>query len=579
MPSSVPDPHASDSELATLRGDPELARTFFAETFDHLGSIEASVLALEVTPGDRKALDEVFRPFHTLKANAGALGIDSVEELAHHVEDLLDRARSGEQQIGDAEVEIVLAAVDLLTSMIHDVEARLAGRDATDFGPKRAAFISAIEGLRETIRADQVPAAVPSGEDPGDDDRLGPATAASGPRVDGSSPATVKVDTRKLDSLVDLVGELAIVQSMIHQDPQLQGRSNERLNRNLAQLLRITGELQTESMAMRLVPIRQTFKRMSRLVRDLSRKSGKALELVVSGEETELDRKVVEEISDPLMHMLRNSVDHGIEDPETRRRAGKPPRGRLSLSAYHKGGNVVIAVADDGGGLDTEKLQQRAVAQKLFEPGAIPTEAEIHALIFRPGFSTASEVTDISGRGVGMDVVRRNVETLRGRIEIRSQPGIGTTFFIKLPLTLATVEGLILGVGDQRFVLPTFSVRESLRPSPDRVHRVPGQGWIVQVRGDLLPLARLADLFGIGGAVTEPSEGVVVVLEDDLQCLALIVDELLGKQEIVIKSLGEALVSISGVAGAAILADGRISLILDAGGLMTLQRNAAPRAA
>ena len=576
MPRHIPDPHASDPELATLRGDPELARTFFAETFDHLGSIEASVLALEVTPGDRKALDEVFRPFHTLKANAGALGIDSVEELAHRVEDLLDRARSGEQRIGDAEVEIVLAAVDLLTSMIHDVEARLAGRDATDFGPKRAAFISAIEGLGETTRADQLSAAAPSRED---DARLGPETAASEPRVDGSSPATVKVDTRKLDSLVDLVGELAIVQSMIHQDPQLQGRSNERLNRNLAQLLRITGQLQTESMAMRLVPIRQTFKRMSRLVRDLSRKSGKALELVVSGEDTELDRKVVEEISDPLMHMLRNSVDHGIEDPETRRRAGKPPQGRLSLSAYHKGGNVIIAVADDGCGLDTEKLQQRAVAQNLFEPGAIPSEAEIHALIFRPGFSTASEVTDISGRGVGMDVVRRNVETLRGRIEIRSQPGIGTTFFIKLPLTLATVEGLILGVGDQRFVLPTFSVRESLRPAPDRIHRVPGQGWLVQVRGDLLPLARLADLFGIGGAVTEPSDSVVVVLEDDLQCLALMVDELLGKQEIVIKSLGEALVSISGVAGAAILADGRISLILDAGGLMTLQRNAASRAA
>jgi two-component system chemotaxis sensor kinase CheA len=575
MPSRGPGPYASASELATLRGDPELATTFFAETLDHLGSIEASVLALEVTPGDRKALDEVFRPFHTLKANAGALGIDSVEELAHHVENLLDRARSGERQIGDAEVEIVLAAVDLLTSMIHDVQARLAGRDATDFSRRRTALISAIDRLGEPIRSDDVPA-TPSCED---DERQGPEAAASGPGADGSSPATVKVDTRKLDGLVDLVGELAIVQSMIHQDPQLQGRSNERLNRNLAQLLRITGELQRGSMAMRLVPIRQTFQRMSRLVRDLSRKSGKALELVISGEDTELDRKVVEEISDPLMHMLRNSVDHGIEDAETRRRAGKPPQGRLSLSAYHKGGNVVIAVADDGCGLDIEKLRQRGIAQQLFEPGAIASEAELHALIFRSGFSTASEVTDISGRGVGMDVVRRNVETLRGRIEIRSQVGIGATFFIKLPLTLATVEGLILGIGAQRFVLPTFSVRESLRPSPDRMHHVPGQGWILQVRGELLPLARLSDLFGIPGAVTEPSEGVVVVLEDDLQCLALMVDQLLGKQEIVIKSLGEALVNVAGVAGAAILADGRISLILDAGGLMTLQRNVSARAA
>ena len=526
-------------------------------------------------PAIAQTLDELFRPFHTLKGNAGALGIASVEELAHHVENLLDRTRSGERHIGEAEVEIILAAVDMLTSMIHDVEARLGGRAATDFSRRRTALMSSIERIGKTVKGDQAPAAVSSG----DDGRPTPEAAASGPGVDGSSPATVKVDTRKLDGLVDLVGELAIVQSMIQQDLQLVGRSNERLNRNLAQLVRITGELQRGSMAMRLVPIRQTFQRMSRLVHDLSRKSGKALELVVSGEDTELDRKVVEEICDPLMHMLRNSVDHGIEDAETRRRAGKPPQGRLSLSAYHKGGNVVISVADDGCGLDTEKLHQRGIAQKLFEPGAVPSEADIHALIFRPGFSTASEVTEISGRGVGMDVVRRNVETLRGRIEIRSQPGVGAIFLIKLPLTLATVEGLILGVGAQRFVLPTFSVRESLRPAPDRMHHVPGQGWIVQVRGELLPLARLSDLFSIPGAVTDPSEGVVVVLEDDLQCLALMVDELLGKQEIVIKSLGEALVNIAGVAGGAILADGRISLILDAGGLMTLQRNVSSRAA
>jgi two-component system chemotaxis sensor kinase CheA len=330
---------------------------------------------------------------------------------------------------------------------------------------------------------------------------------------------------------------------------------------------------------MRLVPIRRTFQRMSRLVRDLSRKSGKGLELVVSGEDTELDRNVVEEITDPLMHMLRNSVDHGIEDPETRQRLGKPPQGRLSLNAYHEGGNVVIAVADDGCGLDTEKLFRRAVALQVLEPGATPSEAEIHALIFRPGFSTVSQVTEMSGRGIGMDVVRRNVETLRGRIDIRSQPGNGATFLIKLPLTLAIVEGLILGVGAERFVLPTFSVRESLRPARDRTHVVPGQGWIVQVRDDLLPLARLADLFGIAGAATEPSEGVVVVLEDGLQCLALMVDQLLGKQEIVIKSLGDALVKISGVAGGAILADGRVSLILDAGGLMRLRREMSSRAA
>jgi two-component system chemotaxis sensor kinase CheA len=354
------------------------------------------------------------------------------------------------------------------------------------------------------------------------------------------------------------------------------GKTDERLNRNLAQLHRITSELQRGSIAMRLVPIRQTFQRMSRLVRDLSQKSGKALELVVSGEDTELDRKVVEEISDPLMHMLRNSVDHGIEDAETRRRAGKPPQGRLSLTAYHEGGNVVIAVADDGSGLNTEKIHRKAVAQKLVDPGVALSESEVHALIFRPGFSTANELTEISGRGIGMDVVRRNVETLRGRIEIRSSPDVGATFLIKLPLTLATIEGLLLSVGAQRFVLPTFAVRESLRPAPDRTHFIPGQGWVVQVREELLPLVRLADLFSIPAAVSNPDEAVVIVLEDHPRHMALMVDQLLGKQEIVIKSLGEALVNITGVAGGAILADGRISLILDARGLMRLRQREAP---
>ncbi len=559
-----------DPDLTVLRADPELARTFFSETFDHLSSIEASILALELRPDDPKALNEVFRPFHSLKANAGALGIESVEELSHRVENLLDRARSGEHVVGEAEVEIILAAVDLLMSMIRDVEVRLAGGKGADFLDRRAALIATIDHV-----ADQTQRTRPSETRSDDDEQQ--RTAGSSDAV--AITASVKVDTRKLDSLVDLVGELAIVQSMIQQDPQLAGRSNERLHRNLAQLHRITGELQRGSIAMRLVPIRHTFQRMSRLVRDVSRKSGKALELVVSGEDTELDRNVVDEIGDPLMHMLRNSVDHGIEDPETRQRNGKPAQGRLSISAYHEGGNVVIAVADDGCGLDTEKLHHRAVAQKLFEPAATPSEADIHALIFRPGFSTASHVTEMSGRGIGMDVVRRNVETLRGRIEIQSRPGQGTTFLIKLPLTLATVEGLIIGVGAERFVLPTFSVRESLRPSHDRIHVVPGQGWIVQVRDDLLPLARLADLFGIRDGATEPSEGVVVVLEDDTHCLALMVDQLLGKQEIVIKSLGEALVKINGVAGGAILADGRISLILDAGGLIRMQREMSSRAA
>jgi two-component system chemotaxis sensor kinase CheA len=264
-------------------------------------------------------------------------------------------------------------------------------------------------------------------------------------------------------------------------------------------------------------------------------------------------------------------MDHGLEDAQTRRAAGKPAQGRLSLSAYYEGGTVVISVSDDGRGLDTEKLYAKSVAMGLVEPGVKLSEAETHAMIFQPGFSTAAEITEVSGRGIGMDVVRRNVETLRGRIDIRSQPGVGTTFLIKLPLTLATLEGLLLSVGGERFVLPTFAVSEAFRPSRERLHFVPNTGWIVQIREELLPVVSLANVFNVAGAVTDPTEGAIVVIEDDGQRRALQVDRLLGKQEVVVKSLGEAFAHVKGVAGGAILADGRIGLILDAGGLMRLR--------
>jgi two-component system chemotaxis sensor kinase CheA len=351
------------------------------------------------------------------------------------------------------------------------------------------------------------------------------------------------------------------------------------LHRNLAQLHRITADLQRGSIAMRLVPVRQLFQRMGRLVRDLARKSGKPIDLTVAGDDIELDRNVVEELSDPLMHMLRNSIDHAIEDAATRQRQGKPAHGRLSLHAFQEGASVVIAVADDGCGLDSEKLRRKAVERNLLDPAAAPSEAELHMLVFHPGLSTADTVTELSGRGVGMDVVRRNVERLRGRIEIQTERGTGTKFLIKLPLTLATIEGLVVRVGSQRFVLPTFSVREAVRSASHRVHDVPGHGWRIEIRNELLPLARLADLFDIADADGGPGDGIAVVLDDGPQRLAMLVDQLLGKQEIVIKPLGDLINGVKGVSGGAILADGRVSLILDAGGLMQVYRDRMSRAA
>jgi two-component system chemotaxis sensor kinase CheA len=396
---------------------------------------------------------------------------------------------------------------------------------------------------------------------------------------DGGAQASVKVDTRKLDNLVDMVGELVIAQAILQEDPALLRVADDRLTRNLAQLKRITSDLQKNAMSMRMVPIRQTFQKMARLVRDLSKKSGKSVDLVLSGEDTELDRRVVEDINDPLMHMVRNSVDHGIEDAARRAQRGKRPEGRLSLSAYHQGGNIVIAIEDDGAGLDTERILAKAVSHGLVQAGDTLSPSEIHQLIFAPGFSTAETVTEISGRGVGMDVVRRNIDALHGRIEIQSAVGHGTTFLIKLPLTLAILDGLVLEVGSERFVMPTLAVRESLRPMPEQVHTVKGSPCLIQVRDKLFPLVRLADLYGIEAGEADVCNAIVVVIEDDGHQVGLVVDQLLGKQEVVIKSLGDAFGPMVGVAGGAILGDGRIGLILDAHGIVGSTRGDGTRAA
>jgi two-component system chemotaxis sensor kinase CheA len=382
----------------------------------------------------------------------------------------------------------------------------------------------------------------------------------------------VKLDTQKLDSLVDLVGELVIAQSMVVQDPEVQRLSSRHLARTLRQLGRITTELQRTAMSLRMVPIRRTFQKMTRLVRDLAAQQGKQVQLIVEGEETELDRNIVEQLSDPLVHMIRNSVDHGIELPEARVSHGKPALGTIRLSAAHQRGGIVIAIQDDGKGLDRDRILAKARERGLIKPEANPTEAETFALVFAPGFSTAEKVTDVSGRGVGMDVVQRNIEKLRGKIEIQSVPGQGATFTIVLPLTLAIIDGMLVGVGDDRYIIPTLSVRESFRPRPGMVTTVQERGEVVSVRGRLTPLLRLGQHLGTPSRAVDPTEGIIVVVESGDAARGLLVDELLGKQEVVIKNLGETFRKQHLLAGAAILGDGRVGLILDVDTLVKCQQ-------
>ncbi len=386
-----------------------------------------------------------------------------------------------------------------------------------------------------------------------------------------TTESTVKVTTERLDALINMVGELVIAQAMVSRDLGEHRKTNQRLERNTRHLEKITRDLQELSMSTRMVPVQGVFQKMARLVRDLSRKSGKQIEFEMAGAETELDRNVVEEIADPLVHMVRNSVDHGVESPAEREAAGKSPSGKIELKAYHKGGNIVIEISDDGKGLNREKLLKKAVENGIVKEDAEMSDQEVYRLIFHAGFSTAEKITDISGRGVGMDVVRKNIESLRGRIDIDSTLGKGTIFRIQLPLTLAVIEGQEVTVGDENYIIPTASIEQNLRPVPKQISTVQGgKGEMMMVRGELIPLVRLYKLYNLKPKFTNPCESLVVIVTDGVQKCCIQVDDLLGQQQVVIKSLGQYLGSIKGISGGAIMGDGNVSLILDVPGLLTL---------
>ena len=371
-----------------------------------------------------------------------------------------------------------------------------------------------------------------------------------------------------------MVGELVIAQSLVRCDIEALNSQNQQLTRNVAQLGRITNDLQRTAMAMRMVPIASLFQKMARLVRDLGRKFHKPIEFQSEGEDVELDRNIVEELADPLMHMVRNAVDHGIENEQQRIAAGKPCPATLTLRAMHRAGQIVIEVADDGRGIDRDKVFAKAVDKGLIAPGAVLSDSDVFNLIFHPGFSTAENVSDISGRGVGMDVVRKQIMRLRGQIDIASAKGKGTTFSLRLPLTLAIIDGLVVIVGTERFIIPLAAVRELLRPKPEMLRTIEGRAEIVTLRDQMLPMVRLHERFGIQPRSTDPAECVLVVADAEGTSFCLMVDEMAGKQEVVIKSLGRIFRQVRGIAGGAILGDGHVGLILDLKDLFGAQKNA-----
>lgn len=606
--------------------DKELMESFIMEALEHLGTIEVNVLTLEQEPENHEVIDAIFRPFHTIKGVSGFLNLSDINRLAHEVETLLDDARHDNLAVDEAVTDLVLDAVDLMKTLIDHLnqEVQSGTVQPTDFGLDsfldRLREVQAGEAEKDTeVKAKDVPAGdgtdtgsilvekgVVSPEDvaealekqagpPPLDKKIGEILIeekkagakdvagalreqkkARGSAVSGkvSEAAFVKVDTQKLDNMVDMVGELVITESMIGEDLSEMVAHNKKLYSNLSQLRRITSEIQRISMSLRMIPIKQTFQKMIRLVRDLSKKSGKLAQLKMVGEETEIDRNMVDEIYDPMVHMVRNSMDHGIEEPEVRKAMGKPETGTVTLSAYHKGGNIVIEVSEDGRGLNREKIINKAVERNLISSGDNLSDQEVFGLIFQPGFSTAEQVTDVSGRGVGMDVVKRATDKMRGKLEVQSTEGQGTTILMKLPLTMAIIDGIMVRAGDRNFIIPTASVLESIGPDRASCNTVANQGEMIKIRETLHPLIRLHELFGFEPQHHNPWEAIVVVVESDGKQKCVLVDELLGKHEVVIKSLGEQLKNVKGMAGGAILADGRVGLILDVAGLFEADENA-----
>lgn len=558
-----------------LAGNADLLREFVQEAQEHLQHIELDALTLEKNPTSADALNSLFRSFHALKGGSGFLNLVAMNHLAHELETLLDLTRQGKLRAQDGLTDVILSARDALRLFVTEIERRLAGEAVGEpilvpTGPLLRRIRAVQDDSGETAPLASAPVVAPA--TPSAPEPAAPAIPSS-----RNTGGFVKVDTAKLDNLIDLVGELVIAQSLVVQDSDLRSALDQHQARNLVHLGRITADLQHTAMSLRMVPIRATFQKMTRVVRDLAAKAGKLVELRLSGEDTELDRSLIEEINDPLVHMIRNSVEHGIELPRQREAQGKPAQGVIHLRAGHQGGNIVIEIADDGAGLNKERILAKGIEAGLVSPEAQPSEQEIFNLIFAPGFSTAEKITEISGRGVGMDVVRRNIGKLRGKIDIKSSPGAGSTFSIHVPLTLAIIDGLIFSIGSERFIVPTLCVRESFRPAAGMVSNVCNRGEIVNVHGQHSPLVRLYERFGLEPESTDPAQGIIIVVESGLQRCGLLVDRLLGKQEVVIKGLGDTFKQSRALAGAAILGDGHVGLILDINGLLHPDNTPAAR--
>ncbi|EDP7907036.1 hybrid sensor histidine kinase/response regulator [Campylobacter upsaliensis] len=612
----------------------EILEDFLVEAFELVEQIDHDLVELESNPEDLELLNRIFRVAHTVKGSSSFLNFDVLTKLTHHMEDVLNKARHGELKITPDIMDVVLESIDRMKTLLNSI--RDNGNDSAigmDIGPICARLtaisegdVSAVASVSEEPKVEPKEEVVPATPEPSvepdvDVNQLSDSeveaeierllkvrkaedqarraqkkknAAATTPKPTteagaekkvpasgsgGGMDQTIRVEVKRLDHLMNLIGELVLGKNRllkIYDDVEERYEGEkflEELNQVVSQLSIITTDVQLAVMKTRMQPIAKVFNKFPRVVRDLSRELGKQIELEITGEETELDKSIVEEIGDPIMHMIRNSCDHGVEDPATRKANGKPERGVVQLKAYNEGNHIVVEITDDGKGLDAAGLKMKALEKNLIteKEAEQMTDKEAFALIFKPGFSTAAKVTNVSGRGVGMDVVKTNIEKLNGVIEIDSELGKGSTFKLKIPLTLAIIQSLLVGTQEEFYAIPLASVLETVRVPIDNIYTIEGKN-VLRLREEVLSLVRLSDVFGVKQVLESGDQTYVVIIGVAESKLGIIVDTLVGQEEIVIKSMGDYLQNIQGIAGATIRGDGRVTLIIDVGAMMDMAK-------
>ena len=588
--------------------DQELIDGFLTETTELLEKLDDDLVSLEKSSGDPDLLNRIFRSIHTVKGASSFLGFDLLVTVTHKTEDVLNRMRKGEVQVTPEVMDVILEATDLVKLLVSDIKAgEIQEREIDGTVSKLIPLLSAHAAVPAPSAAETAPAADepapaaagqatveaetpppgPSPSQPVQKQEVAPVSAtpakkapppkpAEGKGEDLSDNTTVRVDVKRLDDLMNQVGELVLERNrmnQLNQDLQQESSDQHHFNEEFGKLTKrmsfVTSDLQMQVLKMRMIPVDKVFKKFPRIVRSMSRDLGKEVDLQIFGEETELDRSVVDEIGDPLIHLIRNAMDHGLETPEERVAAGKPRVGILTLAAVHEGNQIIISIKDDGRGIDTDRVGRKAVEKGLITEDQLSSmsQREMFDLIFLPGFSTKEKATDLSGRGVGMDVVKTNIKKLNGIIEIKSENGQGSEFLLRLPLTLAIIQSLLVEVESEIYSIPLSSVLETLRVDQSLFHLIGGQE-VLKLRDMVLPLMRLQKKFNVRQRSEQDDFCYVVVIGSADKRMGLVVTRLVGQQEVAIKSLGNYLANIPGIGGSTILGDGRVALIVDPAGLI-----------